>query len=114
MPKFAQLYNRTQFNVNTKDFNFVKLSELYAKEPQKIYTLNGLWINTGKFGKQPVFIVENEKILVNVPPHLTETATAILSDLDACEDISNKKVGFTIYQYTTQNKVCYSVRFVDL
>lgn len=109
--KFSKLFNKQIFNIDTKDFSFKKLSEL---DKSKVYKLDGVYLNRSKFGNQGVAIVTDEKILVNLPLHLTETINAILSDVEAIETIENGKVGFTVKTYEKNNKECFSITFVDL
>ena len=45
---------------------------------------------------------------------MTETAREILADSEAVEAIKNGKVGYTIYEYESHGKKCYSISFVDL
>lgn len=109
--KFSKLFNKQIFNIDTKDFSFKKLSEL---DKNKVYTINGVYINRSKFGNQGVAIVSEQKILVNLPLHLTETVNAILSDVEAIETIESGKVGFSVKTYEKNGKECFSIIFVDL
>lgn len=109
--KFSKLFNKQIFNIDTKDYEFKKLSEL---DKSKIYKLNGVYLNRSKFGSQGVAIVSDEKILVNLPLHLTETINAILSDVEAIETIEDGKVGFNIKTYEKNGKECFTIVFVDL
>lgn len=109
-----QQFNKVSFSVDTKGFTYCKLKELYNKiDVNKIHTLNGLWVSKSPLGESPVFIVAECKKLVNIPQHLTETARQILADSNAVAAIERGKVGFTIHEYESRNKVCYSVNFVD-
>lgn len=115
--KFAQQYNKTNFDVDTKDFTFEKLENLYKKDANKVHNLNGLFLNQSQFGKQGVAIVEDEKILVDLPLHFANTVEMILVDSDGIEQIKARKVGFKVYEYESKNrknKKCYSIKFVDL
>lgn len=109
--KFSKIFNKQIFNIDTEDFTFKKLSEL---DKSKVYKINGVYLNRSKFGSQGVVIVSDEKILVNLPLHLTETINAILSDVEAIETIENGKVGFSVKTYQKNDKECYSITFVDL
>lgn len=112
---FAKSYNKVNFSVDITDFEFCKLSELYKPEnPNEIYGLSGLWVNTSPLGKAPVFIVQEIGKLVNMPSHLTSTAQEILNDKNAVEAIESGNVGFTVYEYESHAKKCYGIRFVDI
>lgn len=111
---FAKQFNKVTFSVDTTGFEYCKLSGLYnAKKPETL-KLDGIFVNKSPLGFSPVAIVADKKKLVNLPPHLTETARAILANEDAVKDIENGKVGFTIYEYEARGKQCYSIKFVDL
>lgn len=116
MSTFSSKFNKPTFNVDTKDFIFTNLSDLLqAHKPNEVYKVDGIFITTGKFGDSPVFINSQTKSLVNIPGHLTKTANEILRDSEAIEAINRGEVGFTIYEYTNSlNKLCYSIKFVDL
>lgn len=115
--KFAQQYNKTNFDIDTKDFQFEKLENLYKADKDKVHNLNGLFLNQSQYGKQGVAIVEDEKILVDLPLHFANTVEMILADLDGIETIKARKVGFKVYEYESKNRKkqkCYSIKFVDL
>lgn len=112
---FASKFNKgVSFDIDTKGFTYVKLSDLHSEDPKAVHKIDGLFINKGKLETQPVFINADKKQLVNIPSHLTETAREILADNDAVNDIKNGKVGFTIYTYESHGKTCYGVKFADL
>lgn len=113
---FANKFNKGQkiFDIDIKDFEFKKLSEL--KKGTK-YKIDGLYLNTkSRFGTHPVAIIKDKKTLVDFPPHMTETVNEILTDVTAIEDIKSGKVGFEIEEYVAKdyNKTCYGCNFVDL
>ena len=112
---FAKTFNKVSFSVDTTGFDYCKLKDLYdTKHKEKVFTLNGLFVSPSPLGESPVFICADLKKLVNIPSHLTSTAKAILSDVDAVETIERGKVGFSIYTYESHKKECYGVKFVDL
>lgn len=106
-------YNKATFDVDTKDFEYAKLSTL--KTDGTTYVLNGIYVNQSPLGFSPVAIVASEKKLVNLPQHLTDTCRQILADVEAVEAINKGKVGFTVYTYDSpRRKGCYSIKFVDV
>lgn len=112
---FSEKYNKGVFHVNTKEFSYVKLAELYATNgPDVIYHLDGLFIIRSKMGEQPVFICAESKQLVNIPAHKTQVCRTILNNPGDVMDIKSGRVGFTIYEYESHGKKCYSINFVDL
>ena len=50
----------------------------------------------------------------NLPSHTAETVHEILADDEAVQTIKDGKVGYTIYEYESHGKKCYSISFVDL
>lgn len=104
------------FDVDTKDYAFTSLGELYKEYGEKKeYKLQGLFINKkSKFGSQPVAIIEG--CLIDLPSHMTEQVNTILADPEQIEDIKNGTAGFTIYSYENKKfgNVCYSVNFIDI
>ena len=115
MVSFANRFNKTSFGIDTTNFKYVKLSEMYQSDgADVIHTFNGAFVHHGKLGDSPVLIDEDHKLLINLPSHMTETVREILADPDAVQYIKEKKVGFTIYEYESHARKCYSISFVDL
>lgn len=102
------------FDVDTKDFKWVDLKTLFNTDPDKEYTLLGLFTKGSKFGKEPDAIINGFK--VNLPRHLLDTVNDMLDDNQVIEAIKAGKVGFKIYSYhsNTYNKDAYSVTWLDL
>lgn len=108
-------FNHTNiFDVDTRDFKWVKLETLYNTDPDKTYTLLGLFTKGSKFGKEPDAIIDGFK--VNLPRHLLDTVEDMLDDNQVIEAIKAGKVGFKVYSYhsNTYNKDAYSVTWLDL
>ena len=102
------------FDVNSRDFKWVDLETLFNTDPDKQYTLLGLFTKGSKFGKEPDAIIDGFK--VNLPRHLLDTVNDMLDDNQVIEAIKAGKVGFKIYSYhsSTYNKDAYSVTWLDL
>lgn len=118
MSTFASRHNKTSFGIDTKDFPFVKLSTLY-NEPitgggDVIHPVSGLWVHKSQLGNSPVIIDAVNKQLVNLPSHLSEEVREILACEDDVKAIKGGKVGYTIYEYDSHGKKCYSIHWVDL
>lgn len=118
MRSFATRFNKTTFGIDTTDFKYVKLSAIFndKKEGGKdvIHGIDGMFVHKSELGDSPVIIDAKEKRLVNLPSHTAETVREILADEDAVETIKAGKVGYTIYEYESHGKKCYSITFVDL
>lgn len=102
------------FDVDSRDFKWVDLETLFNTDPDKQYTLLGLFVKGSKFGKEPDAIIDGFK--VNLPRHLLDTVNDMLDDNQVIEAIKAGKVGFKIYSYhsSTYNKDAYSVTWLDL
>lgn len=108
-------FNHTNiFDVDTKNFKWVNLETLFNTDPNKTYTLLGLFTKGSKFGKEPDAIIQGYK--VNLPRHLLDTVEDMLDDNQVIEAIKAGKVGFKVYSYhsNTYNKDAYSVTWLDL
>lgn len=108
-------FNHTNiFDVDTKNFKWVNLETLFNTDPDKTYTILGLFTKGSKFGKEPDAIIQGYK--VNLPRHLLDTVEDMLDDNQVIEAIKAGKVGFKVYSYhsNTYNKDAYSVTWLDL
>lgn len=112
---FAARFNKTSFGIDTTDFKYVKLSDLFAQDGgDTIHPVNGLFVHKSALGDAPVCIDGANHLLVNFPSHTTEVVREILADSDAIQAIKDGKVGYTIYEYDSHGKKCYGVNFVDM
>lgn len=118
MKSFASKFNRTTFNIDTTDYKYTKLGDIYKSENEgggdTVHKINGIYVHKSKLGESPVIIDSDNKRLVNLPSHMTETVKEILADSEAVETIKAGKVGYVIYEYESHGKQCYSISFVDL
>lgn len=112
---FENFNKGNKFDIDTKDFKFIKLSELENDESYKgIYPIKGMFTMISKFGKQGIFITD--KALVNMPNHMTETIEQILSEPELIDKINKGIVFFEIYKYVskTYKKECYGINFKEI
>lgn len=114
---FANRFNKTSFGIDTTDFSYTKLSDLYNSREDGggdvVHVINGLFVHKSKLGESPVIIDAGRKLLVNFPAHTAETIKEILSDSESIQAIKDDKVGYTIYEYESHGKKCYGINFVD-
>ena len=120
MPKdssFASTYNRTSFGIDTTDFPFVKLTDIFNDKKDGggyvVHPINGMFVHKSQLGDSPVIIDAENKRLVNLPQFIGDTVREILANPDAVDTIKANKVGYTIYEYESHNKKCYGITFVD-
>lgn len=112
---FGKLNKQNVFDIDTKNYKWVKLEELYNTDPTKKYVLQGVFTSKkSKFGTEPVAIIQG--FLVNLPRHLLDDVNNILDNDDMIGAIKQGKAGFEIYSYhsTTYNKDAYSINWLDM
>lgn len=118
MTSFASKFNKATFGIDTTDFQYTKLADIFNSENEggkdAVHKINGLYVRKSQLGDSPVIIDEENKRLVNLPGHTAETVREILTDDEAVQTIKDGKVGYTIYEYESHGKKCYSISFVDL
>lgn len=114
---FASTFNKTSFDIDTTDFPFVKLADIYNSDKDGggdvVHPINGTYVHKSKLGDSPVIIDAKNKRLVNLPQFTCDTMREILANSDAVDAIKADKVGYTIYEYESHGKKCYGITFVD-
>ena len=114
----ASKFNKGTFNIDTTGYVYKKLSEIYADKKQGgkdiLHSFNGCYVQKSPLGDSPVVIDMGNKWLVNLPMHTADMILDILNDAEAVEMIKEGKVRYTIYEYESHAKKCYSIAFVDL
>ena len=122
MVSLANRYNRVQnhsFNIDTKGFEFRKLSEIAAQEGYGIvYRLDGFFVTKDRFshsGKSIVFIVESKKWLINTPSYVYETMELAPNDDEFIEAVKAGKIGFRLYPFESKGgRKCVGLMLVDI
>lgn len=118
MTSFANKYNKVSFGIDTTNFGYVKLADIYNSAENGgadvVHKINGMFVHKSQLGDSPVIIDADNKQLVNLPAHTADTVREICADPQAVQDIIDGKVGYTIYEYESHGKKCYSIRFVDM
>ena len=114
---FANKYNKVSFGIDTTDFPYVKLIDIFNSEKDGggdvVHPINGLYVHKSPLGDSPVIIDAENKRLVNLPQFTGDTIREILADDEAVDAIKANKVGYTIYEYESRAKKCYGITFVD-
>lgn len=118
MGTFADRFNKVTFNIDTTDYVYTKLGDIYNSKnnggADVMHRIDGVFINNSQFGDSPVIINNEHKLLVNLPKHMGDTIRGILADSEAVDLIKSGKAGFVIYEYESYGKKCYSINFIDL
>lgn len=110
--KFSELnYNGTKWDVDTKDFSFLKCSELELNKEIGIF---GLFItpDTG-YGRGAVAIADT--YLINLPQRYVSTVETILGEKDMIQAIKDGHVSIMIDTFLSKKykKIGYDVIFID-
>lgn len=114
---FASTFNKASFGIDTTDFPFVKLIDIFNDKKdggsEVVHPINGLYVHKSRLGDSPVIIDAENKRLVNLPQFTGDTIREILANPDAVDAIKSNKVGYTIYEYESHAKKCCGIIFVD-
>ena len=116
---FAEKYNKfnTIFDIDIKDFKFMDGYEFIAKFGGNAVKIDGLYINKkGLYNDHPVAIIANEKILLDLPAHMTNTVNEVLTDSESIDLIKKGLVGLKAHEYIDKkyNKRCVGFEWCDL
>ena len=116
---FAEKYNKfnTIFDIDIKDFEFMNGYDFIAKFGDNVVKIDGLYINTkGNYKAHPVAIIESEKVLLDLPSHMTDTVNEVLKDSESIDLIKKGLVGLTAHEYVdnTYHKQCVGFEWCDL
>lgn len=120
MPKgfsFASTFNKASFGIDTTNFPYVKLIDIYNSEKEGggdvVHPINGMYVHKSQLSDSPVIIDAENKRLVNLPQFTGKTVREILANSDAVGAIKANKVGYRIYEYESHGKKCCGITFVD-
>lgn len=118
MGTFADRFNKVTFNIDTREYKYITLSDIYNSKnnggADVMHRIDGVFINNSQFGDSPIIINNEHKLLINLPKHMGGTIREILADREAVDFIKSGKAGFVIYEYESHGKKCYSINFIDL
>ena len=90
----SRFNNTNVFGIDTSNYKYVGLKELFDTDPDARHKVLGFFVNTkGKFGAEPNAIIDN-KLIVNLPRHLLETVNELLDDDKYIEYIRNGRFKF--------------------
>lgn len=116
---FAEKYNKvnTIFDIDIKDFEFMDGYGFIEKYGDNVVKIDGLYINKkGLFKDHPVAIIESEKILLDLPSHMTDTVNEVLRDAESINLIKKGLVGIKAHEYidSKYHKRCIGFDWCDL
>lgn len=116
---FASKYNKGNiiFDIDIKDYDFMDGYKFVEKNGSNVVKIDGLYINKkGLYNDHPVAIIKSEKILLDLPSHMTATVKDILKDSEAIDLINKGLVGVKAHEYVDNkyHKNCVGFEWVDL
>lgn len=110
-----QFNHQNIFDIDTSNFKWSTLREMFDANPNGQYKILGLFTNKGgKYGTEPVAIIDG--FLVNLPRHLLDAVQQMLDSDEIVQYIKDGHVAFTIYQYHSSkyNRDAYSIEWLDI
>lgn len=111
--QFNNNFEKIEWNVNTKDFTFKKLSDFYNQGITAIRVFGFFFVKSENYGLQPVAILKD--CLLNLPTHKRDIISKMLKNPDAVNAIKNGECGLKLREYRSKyNKICYDFDFVDV
>ena len=105
-------FEKIEWNVNTKDFAFHKLSDFYNQGIKVIQVFGFFFTKSDEYGLQPVAI--GKDCLINLPKHKTEVISDMLKNADCVNAIKNGDCSLKLREYKSKyNKTCYDFDFIN-
>ena len=116
---FAEKYNKvnTIFDIDIKDFSFMDGYGFIEKYGDNVVKIDGLYINKkGLYKDHPVAIIASEKILLDLPSHMTDTVKEVFRDAESINLIKKGLVGIKAHEYVDSkyHKRCIGFEWCDL
>ena len=115
MLKSLQYNKGSLFDIDFTQRAWCKLEDLFNEQPDHLFQIDGLFINTkSKYGDRP-FVAFDKVYLADLPQHMLEVVKDMIGDPEVVEEINSGKVGFTVRAYMSKNynRECYSIRFEE-
>ncbi|MBO5921331.1 MAG: hypothetical protein J6Q48_02970 [Bacteroidaceae bacterium] len=121
MKSLAKGLNKERvFNVDTSDFDYIKLADLYERDGEGAsYVIRAAYIgNKSEYADEsPLLAIDD--FYVNLPQHQLDVVKDILSDRVYINAINNGQLGFYIEAYDKKLKsgavkTCYKAIFIDI
>lgn len=113
---FTSFNKQRLFNVDTTDFDYVSLEDLYNRDGAgHVYLVTGLYIGTKSIYADEAPLLATDEEYVNLPEHQLSEVKAMMGDSRAVAEINSGNCGFVIDTYYQKRfkKTCYVARWVD-
>ena len=105
-------FEKIEWNVNTKDFTFKKLSDFYSQGVKTIQVFGFFFTKSENYGLQPIAITKD--CLVNLPTHKRYIISDMLINPECVSAIKNGECSLKLREYKSKyNKMCYDFDFID-
>lgn len=105
-------FEKIEWNVNTKDFTFKKLSDFFSQGVKIIQVFGFFFTKSENYGLQPIAITKD--CLVNLPTHKRDIISDMLKNPDCVSAIKNGECSLKLREYKSKyNKMCYDFDFID-
>lgn len=105
-------FEKIEWNVNTKDFTFKKLSDFFGQGVKTIQVYGFFFTKSENYGLQPIAITKD--CLVNLPTHKRDIISDMLKNPECVSAIKNGECSLKLREYKSKyNKMCYDFDFID-
>lgn len=105
-------FEKIEWNVDTKDFTFKKLSDFYNMGVKTVRVFGFFFTKSEEYGLQPVAIARN--CLINLPKHKKDTISDMLKNADCVSAIKNGDCSLKLREYKSKyGKTCYDFDFIN-
>lgn len=105
-------FEKIEWNVNTKDFTFKKLSDFFGQGVRTIQVFGFFFTKSENYGLQPIAITKD--CLVNLPTHKRDIISDMLKNPECVSAIKNGECSLKLREYKSKyNKMCYDFDFID-
>ena len=105
-------FEKIEWNVNTKDFTFKKLSDFYNQGIRAIQVFGFFFTKSENYGLQPIAITKD--YLINLPTHKKDIISDMLKNADCVNAIKNGECSLKLREYKSKyNKTCYDFDFIN-
>ena len=105
-------FEKIEWNVDTKDFTFKKLSDFYNMGVKTVRVFGFFFTKSEEYGLQPVAIARN--CFINLPKHKKDTISDMLKNADCVNAIKNGECSLKLREYKSKyGKTCYDFDFIN-
>ena len=105
-------FEKIDWNVDTKDFTFKKLSDFYNYGVKTVRIFGFFFTKSEEYGLQPIAIARN--CFINLPKHKKDIISDMLKNADCVNAIKNGECSLKLREYKSKyGKTCYDFDFIN-